>query len=84
MSGNHILIMSSLRNAFRLQINSENKEFVTHPYQPKPTIIYPFRPNESDVPVLPQPMTIARCFDIKYGSKNCFSPIYKNYNSNFC
>lgn len=69
--------MSFLWEAFVLPINRENKIFVENPYIPFPTLTYPIAPNEIGlVSVSPQMMTVARSFDIKYGSKNYFAPSY--------
>lgn len=69
--------MSFLKEAFVLPINRENKFFVENPYIPFPTLTYPIPPDEFGlVSVAPQMMTVARSFDIKYGSKNYFAPSY--------
>jgi len=53
--------MSSLKKAYVIPINSQNKDFVK----------YPYIPNRND----PKLMTIARCFDIKEGAKNSYAPM---------
>jgi hypothetical protein len=71
--------MSDVNLAFQLQSNSENKDFVANPYIPFPTLTYPVRPdNLPYIKLHPQPMTIARYFDVKTGAKNCFYPSYKS------
>jgi len=78
--------MSNLSEAFKIPINSENKEFVRNPYIPLPSLTYPIPPDEFNyVTVTPQPMTIGRCVDVKYGSKNCFMPSYAQHQQkNYC
>lgn len=70
--------MSSLNEAFKIARHSSNKDFVDNPYVPTPTLVYPSRPNGVNglVSTFPHNLTIARCFDIKYGSKNYFAPTY--------
>jgi len=63
--------MSLITDAFNIPINQENKEFIKHPY-------IPITPTKSKLPVDRRLMTVGRCFDIKYGSKNSFAPIYFN------
>jgi hypothetical protein len=73
--------MSLLTQAFKLPINSENYYFVKNPYVPLPTLTYQIRPpNPTDWTIVkPQPMTVGRCCDIKYGCKNAFAPSYMQY-----
>ncbi len=72
--------MSNIHEAFKIPINSENKEFVRNPYIPMPSLTYPIPPDDfNSVTVTPQPMTVGRCVDIKYGSKSCFMPSYGGY-----
>ena len=69
--------MSSLQEAFEIPVHSSNKDFVQNPYIPVPTLTQPIAPNQTgNTHVCPQNLTIARCFDIKYGSKNYFAPSY--------
>jgi len=53
--------MSNLTEAFKIPINCENQEFVTHPYIPIQSI------GQYQRKVDPSVMTMGRCFDIKYG-----------------
>ena len=62
--------MSNLKHAFNLPINSENQDFVKFPYLPFQRI-----PEHTEL-IDPSLLTRSRCFDIKYGAKNCFAPIY--------
>lgn len=64
--------MSNLNVAFKIPINCENKDFVKYPYIP----IQGVGKQRGDVDVNPNIMTIGRCFDIKHGTKNCYSPTY--------
>lgn len=64
--------MSSLQEAFKIPINCENQDFVQNPYIPFQLIGK--QPN--DIIVHPNLLTVGRCFDIKYGAKNCFAPTY--------
>ena len=57
--------MSCLDHAYNIPINYENKDFVTYPY-------IPYQLNDKNIydqPISHQQVTIARCFDIKYGAK---------------
>ena len=81
--------MSLLTEAFNIPINSANREFVTHPYIPFPSLTYPIPidPNgdgQANVSVSPRPMTIGRCFDVQYGAKDCFMPSYPRDRCNSC
>jgi hypothetical protein len=61
--------MSSLQEAFILQVNQENKDFVQYPYVP----IHSWSHMKgSETPIENRLMTIGRCFDIKHGTKSCF------------
>lgn len=73
--------MSYLCDAFNIEINPQNREFVKNPYIPFPTLTYPIQPDgHGYVSVTPQVLTKARCFDVKYGSKNYFDPSYYTLN----
>lgn len=62
--------MSDLKQAFVISLNKENKDFVGNPYRP----ISIYNSGSGSIPISPISMTQARCFDIKYGSQNYFSP----------
>ncbi len=67
--------MSLIREAFKIPRNKENKDFVNNPYIPFQSLTYSIPPNNRNyVNLTPLPLTIARCFDIKYGSENGFTP----------
>lgn len=69
--------MSSLKESFNIPVHSSNKDFVQNPYVPVPTLTQSIVPNQTgNIQVCPQNLTIARCFDVKYGSKNYFAPSY--------
>jgi hypothetical protein len=70
--------MSNLQEAFNIPINPENKEFVRNPYIPVSSGSFPY----TSITVSPLPLTVGRCFDIKYGAKNCFMPSYTQYQCN--
>jgi len=53
--------MSSIKKAFAIPINSENRDFVKNPYVP----------NRTDSRL----MTIARCCDIEDGCKDSYAPM---------
>ena len=63
--------MSKISEAYAIPLNPENYEFVTHPYIPIKIA------QSTDRKISPNFMTVGRCFDIKYGSKNCFAPSYQ-------
>ena len=72
--------MSNLNDAFYLPVNSENKYFVNNPYKPISSLIYPIKPNDFPyISTKPESLTKAKCFDIKYGSQNCYEPSYGKY-----
>jgi hypothetical protein len=75
--------MSNLNEAFKISRHSENKDFVDNPYVPVPTLTQPIEPNQPGLAqTCPQNLTMARCFDVKYGSKNYFAPTYYSTNNN--
>ena len=65
--------MTNLHEAFKIPSNKENKEFVNNPYIPLNSLTYSIPQDELNyISVTQHPLTTGRCFDIKYGSKNCF------------
>jgi hypothetical protein len=63
--------MADLREAFNIPINPQNKEFVLNPYIPIQTI----GKKPEDPVIEANVMTIGRCFDVKYGARNCFKSL---------
>jgi hypothetical protein len=55
---------SYLIESFKIPINCENKEFVTHPYIP----VHYGKQRSNDKMISSNYMTVGRCFDIKYGA----------------
>lgn len=63
--------ISNYDEAFIIQKNVQNQYFVDNPYIPYPTLVYkedPLKTAYGLVPVQPQVLSVARIFDIKYGS----------------
>jgi len=64
--------MSFLNEAFKIPINPENKDFVTHPYRPIECAIGCQSHERSQL------LTTARYIDVKYGTEALSYPIYSN------
>ena len=62
--------MANLKEAFVIPLNCENLDFVKYPYVP----IQIIGKKSDETEIASNLMTIGRCFDIKYGAKNCYAP----------